>query len=178
MLKLVQRNLALRVSSWLLVAFALVFAPVVAIAHAEDIASTLEATPALGDLSDTQHVAQLVLNAVMTKQWGLLASLLVLLIVAALRKYVPEKTKVGMWLRTRPGGIVTNVLVSLAGAFSTLFLSGAQFSADMVLKALSIALGASGGWSIWKNLNDALNERRAQAAGKAAAENPADVLNQ
>lgn len=173
MLKHLRRSLAFQMSFFFLTVTALVFAPLVAFAQTD-----AGIAPILGDPTDIHQMAQLVLNAVMTKQWGLLASLAVLITVASLRKYVPEKTKVGVWVRTRLGGIITNLLITLAGAFSTLFLSGAPFSLDMVLKALSIALGASGGWAIWKNIKDAMDEKKAQAAGEAAAAKPTDVLNQ
>lgn len=142
------------------------------------LAQTSPAPVLPADPTDIHAMAQLVLTAIMAKQWGLLASLLVLVTVASLRKYVPESTKVGAWFRTKLGGILTAFVLSLAGAFATLFLAGAPFSGALVLKALSISLGASGGWSIWKNIREALDEKKAQSAGTDATKAPTDTLNQ
>lgn len=126
---------------------------------------------------DFGALAKLIWDAVMNKQWGLVASLAILLAVAALRKFVPETTKVGAWLRTKLGGIVTNFAITLSGAFATAFMSGHTFSADLVFKALSVALTASGGWAIYKNVREALDEKKAQEKGADAAKKPDDTLN-
>lgn len=130
-----------------------------------------------GDPTDIGAMANLILGAVMNKQWGLLASLLVLLTVAGLRKWVPETSKLGGWLRTKLGGIIANFAVTLSGTFATMFLAGAPFSFDMVLKALSVALSAAGGWAIFKNVSEAMDELKAQKTGLAAAAAPDDTLN-
>lgn len=166
-------RLEVRMTAFFLAVTAIVFMPLWALA--EDTVSA--APPMLGDPTDVQAMAKLVLDAVMNKQWGLLASLAVLITVSSLRKYVPEHTKVGLWFRTKLGGIISAFAVSLSGAFATLFLAGGVFSLDMVLKALSVALGASGGWSIWKNVREALDEKKAQEAGTDAAAAPKDTLN-
>lgn len=134
--------------------------------------------PVLADPTDIHQMAALVLNAVMQKQWGLLASLATLITVASLRKYVPEKTKVGAWFRTRLGGIVMAFVTTASGAFATAFLAGAPFSLDMVLKVLSVTLAASGGWAIFKNVRDAIDEKKAMAAGTDAVKVPNDTINQ
>lgn len=138
-------------------------------------AVTLPAAALGGD--DLGALAKLIWDAVMNKQWGLVASLGVLLVVAGLRKFVPEKTQVGAWLRTKLGGIVSNFVVTLAATFATMFASGHAFSADMVFKALSVALSAAGGWAIYKNVREAIDEKRAQDAGTDAAKKPDDTLN-
>lgn len=130
------------------------------------------------DPSDPGSVAKMLLDAVMNKQWGIVASLSVTAIVAGLRKWVPEATTLGKWFRTKLGGIIVNLVVTLGLAFLTLFAAGGTFSADLVLKALSVALGASGGWSIVKNITEAVAEAKAQKAGTAAASVPTDTLNQ
>lgn len=139
--------------------------------------ATLPIAPGLADPNDLGAIANLIWNAIMTKNWGLCASLAVLFSVAALRKWVPEHTVVGKWLRTRLGGIITNFAVTLAGAFSTMFLSGHTLSAEMVFKAVSVSLTAAGGWAIYKNIRDAMDEKKAAKAGEAAAATPADTLN-
>jgi len=121
------------------------------------------------DFTDLGAIAKLAYDAVMNKQWGLLASVVIAALIAGLRKWVPESTKVGAWLRTKLGAIVTNFALSLASAFATAFAAGASFSADLVFKALSVAFAASGGWAIYKNITEAVAESKAQKAG---AESP------
>lgn len=132
------------------------------------------------DPTDLGAMAKLIWDAIMAKQWGLVASLAVLLIVAGLRKWLPEKSKVGAWVRSRIGGIVSNFLLTLAGAFATMFLAGQTFSADMVFKALTVSLTASGGWAIFKNVRDAIEEAKAAKAGADAAKQdpPGTAINQ
>lgn len=139
-----------------------------------------EAAPAFvlpSDPTDLGAMAKLAFDAVINKQWGLLAALLVTVTVASLRKFVPETTKVGTWLRSKLGGIITNFVLSLSGAFSAMLMSGAPFSVDLVFKAVSIALTASGGWAIYKNISEAVGEAKAAKAGVVAAETPAETLN-
>jgi len=130
------------------------------------------------DPSDPGTVAKLLLDAVMNKQWGIVASLSVTALVAGVRRWVPEHTVVGKWFRTRLGGLVTNLVITLGMAFLTLFVAGGTFSLDLVIKALSVALGASGGWSVFKNITEAIAERKAQTAGTDAAEKPTGTLDQ
>lgn len=129
------------------------------------------------DPTDPGSVAQMLLDAVMSKQWGIVVSLAITALVAGLRKWVPEGTKLGAWFRTKLGGIVTTLLISLGMAFLTQFVAGGQFSVALVVRALSVAVGASGGWSIWKNISEALAEKKAQTAGTTAADAPTDTLN-
>lgn len=114
------------------------------------------------DLTDLGSIAKLAYDAVMNKQWGLLASVVIAAVIASLRKWVPESTKAGAWLRSKLGAIITNFALSLATAFATGFLAGQPFSADLVFKALSVSLAASGGWAVWKNLNEAIEEAKGQ----------------
>lgn len=132
------------------------------------------------DLSDLGSDSKAIFDAVQNHQWGLVASLVVLLVVLLLRKYVPETSTFGTWVNSKFGGIISNFVLSFGGAFATMFAAGQQFSVGMLVKAFTIALTASGGWSIWKNLNEALEERKAQAAGQAVAadvKKTTDTLN-
>ena len=137
----------------------------------------LAADPAVlpADLTDLGAMGKLILDAVQNKNYGLLASLVVLLAVAALRKWTPETSKLGAWLKSKLGGMVTSLALSLGGAFATAFMAGASFSLELCLKALTVALTASGGWAIYKNFREALDEGKAQTAGVEASENKAKV---
>ena len=154
-------------------------APAAALAQAA--AGTVGTTTQLiipADPTDIASMANLMLSAVAHRQWGLLASLLVLCVVAVLRKAVPEQTQVGKWFRTKLGGILLNLAVSVAGAFAAAFLAGQSFSLPMVLGVVQVALSAAGGWAIGKNLLEAVQESKAaQVGAAAAAAAPTDTLN-
>lgn len=131
-----------------------------------------------GPMEHIDVCAQVALDAFVNKQWGLLVSLAVLLIVAGLRKFTPDDSKLGAWFRSKLGAIISNFVLSLGGGFATQFLAGAPFSAALVLKAITVALTASGGWAIYKNLREAINDNKAQRAGTAAAATePEKVVN-
>lgn len=162
----------MNLKKWLALPMLLCLVPV--FAFAQDAAAP---TMMAFDPTDLGSVAKLLLEAIMQKQWGIVVSLSITAVVAGLRKWVPETTALGKWFRTRLGGILTNLALSLGLAFLTLFMAGGALSADLVLKALSIALGASGGWSIVKNITEAIEESKAQKAGADAAATPPTTLD-
>lgn len=147
---------------------ALAFMPV---ALAQDVA------PSLPNPDNIEGIAQLLWDAIMNKQWGLVASLGVMFAVAALRKWVPATTKVGAWLKSKLGGIITNFTLALSGAFATAFMSGHTITGPLVIKAIGVALGAAGGWAIVKNISEAIDEAKAKKAGEAAAADPGPTLD-
>lgn len=126
---------------------------------------------------DVAGLSQLVISAVQSGNWALVASLVVMGLVAGLRRWVPESTDAGKWLRSKVGGIVTNLVLSLAGSLATLLLAGGTFSLSLLFQAISVALGASGTWSIYKNIREALDEGKAQTAGEAAQVDPPAMLD-
>jgi len=139
------------------------------------------ATPAVDllafDPSDPGSVAKMLMDAVMKKQWGIVASLALTAVIAGLRKWTPEASAFGKWMRSKLGALITNFALALGTAFLTLFVAGEAFNFPLVVKALSIALGASGGWSIFKAITEAIAEKKAQTAGAAAVVAPTDTLN-
>ena len=126
---------------------------------------------------DVAGLSQLVISAVQSGNWALVASLVVMGLVAGLRRWVPESTGAGKWLRSKVGGILANLVLSLAGSLATLLLAGGTFSLPLLFQALSVALGASGTWSVYKNIREALDEGKAQAAGEAAQVDPPTMLD-
>ena len=137
--------------------------------------------PVSVDAVDPVKLAQMVLEAVNTKNWGLLVSAAVTALVWAARRFVPEHTKVGTFMRTRLGGLITNFAFVLGGGFITMFIAHREPTAAIVWQTLDMVLKAAGGWAIVKNMMDAANEAKAQQAGTAAAAvvpaPPADPLN-
>ncbi|TQF09182.1 hypothetical protein FJV41_45945 [Myxococcus llanfairpwllgwyngyllgogerychwyrndrobwllllantysiliogogogochensis] len=120
--------------------------------------------------------AQLLLDAVTSRNYALLAALVVVLLVYLLRKFggafIP-------FLRTDRGGAVLVLGVSLAGAVANALAAGAPFSLALLVTALKVALTAAGGFTVIKRLvfGTPAIERAGQAgelaagqvAGKAAA---------
>lgn len=157
-----------------LVLFVSLFLPALAFAQAvaEPVTNLLAFDP-----SDPGSVAKMLVDAVMLKQWGIVASLALTAIVAGLRKWTPEASAFGKWMRTKLGALITNFALALGTGFVTLFVAGEHLSLALVVKALTIAVGASGGWSIIKAITEAIAEKKAQAAGAAAAAAPKDPLN-
>ena len=127
--------------------------------------------------SDPGAVIQLVYSTIMNKQWGALVALLVTLIVWALRRFVPATSGFGAFLSSKLGGMISNFLLSAGGITASALLAGAPFTFDVVSKIVVATLVAAGGWAIIKNFTEALDERKAQAAGAAAAKAPTDTLN-
>lgn len=120
---------------------------------------------------------KLLYAAVMGKNWWLLASLGIVFVVSAVRRWVPEKTKVGIWLRGKLGGLITNFTSTFGSGLAVMLLAGQPFSVDLLFKALGIALAAAGGWSVFKTIREAIVEKKAAEDGKAAASNPGPTLN-
>lgn len=129
------------------------------------------------DLNDLGAVAKTVLDGVQNHQWGLVISTVILLLILSLRKFTPETSRFGIWIQSKLGAIISNFALSFGGAFVTMFAAGQHFTVSMFFRALTIALTASGGWAVFKNFNEAVAEKRAQAAGLEAAANPKDELN-
>lgn len=131
--------------------------------------------PAPVDFTDLGAVAQNVWEAIINRQWGLVASLGVVLIILAARRFVPAETAVGAWIASKLGAVISNFVLSFGAAFATMFAAGQSFTSVMLFKALSVALSAAGGWAIWKNVNEAIQEKKAQTAGEAVAADPKKV---
>lgn len=129
------------------------------------------------DPGNVEVYVRLAMHAVVTGQWALLVSIILTLLVAGLRKWVPETWKLGVWLRSKVGGMASSFLLALGLGFVTVLLSGQPFSVAVVLKALQIALGASGSWAVYKNIREAINEKKAAAAGADAAATPGGTLD-
>jgi hypothetical protein len=132
------------------------------------------------DPDNLEAVLSLVGEAVMKGQWGVVASVLIAALIAGLRKYIPETTGFGKVIRTKVGAIVTNFLLSAAVTTAALLTSGTVISWNFVLKVLTVAFAAAGGWSIVKALVEVVTGNKdapAQEAGKAAAEDPKPTLD-
>lgn len=131
----------------------------------------------VADPTNIETALKLLSHAVMNGQWGLLVSFLLTALIAGLRKWVPEETKVGKWFRSKLGALSSAFGLSLGLAFVTQFGAGLPFSLAMVIKALSVAFGAVGGWAAYKNVREAIAESKAVDAGAAAVKAPDSTLD-
>lgn len=113
-------------------------------------------------------LSRIVLNAVVGRNWGLLVAILAAALLAGLRRWIPATTVVGKWFASKVGIVIMNFALHLALMFATLFMSGGTLSAALILRALTMAVTASGTWSIYKSVAEAVNEAKAQSAGAAA----------
>jgi hypothetical protein len=134
------------------------------------------------DPSNIETFARVVFNAVMTKNWALVAALAVVGLVFVARKYLAPKVP---FLATGRGGALLVMVTSLAGAIANAVLAGAPFNVGLLLKAAGVAFTAAGGFAMAKKLifgDDAAAVQRVEAAGLAAeskteVKTPMDVVN-
>ncbi len=109
------------------------------------------ASPDDGSLLD---LARPVFDAVMHGQWWLGASLAVVLLCAAARKYLPDNYG-GKFIRGDVGGVLLAFMMSFGGAVATALTAGAAMSGLVALTALKIALAAAGGYTVIHKLASA-----------------------
>lgn len=122
------------------------------------------------DPSNLEAFAQLVLSAVTSGNWALLASLVLVGVVFFARKfggkYVP-------FLLTARGGALLALLGGVAGAIATSLLAGGPVTSTLVLQGLTVGFAAAGGWTVLKKLlfGDVAQEaiQGAEVAGQTAA---------
>ena len=114
-----------------------------------------------GDAPDA--VAKLIFTAVTEKNWALLAAVLLSVGVWGARKLpVP-------FFKTKLGGILLTLVGASTGALSTALVAGQPLTVGLAVKTISIGVMAAGGWSVFKNFLEHFEEKKAQAAGVAAA---------
>jgi len=129
------------------------------------------------DLTDLSQVGLVLFDAVQNKQWGLLVSFGIAVLIALARKYIPETNPIGKFISTKFGAIISNFTLSLSGAFATMFVAQQPFDVSMIKTAVAIALSASGGWAIYKNLKEAWEEMQTAKTVEKVVEKPLDTLN-
>ncbi|SDX82697.1 hypothetical protein SAMN05444383_113109 [Myxococcus xanthus] len=117
--------------------------------------------------SNLEEFARLLLDAVTSRNYALLAALVVVVLVDLLRKFgggfIP-------FFNTDRGGAVLVLGVSLAGAVANALAAGAPFTLALLLTALQVALTAAGGFTIIKRiLFRSAAIARAELAGALAA---------
>lgn len=102
-------------------------------------------------MSQIQAWLEQVHNAVMMKQWWLLASLALVAAVAGIRWVVPKvHGKLGDWLNTEHGAITLVFVTSILGAFGTALGGGVRPTWDVLWRALEVGMGSAVGYPVVK----------------------------
>jgi hypothetical protein len=154
------------------------------------ILSTLAQIPDPG--ADVSGFLRLLFDALASKNFGLFAAAVVILLVFATRKWgahAPGKAlQFVRWLATtNRGGVVLSFLWALALGFGGAFASGAAITLNLVLSLVTAALAAIGGFVavskfLFPSGADKAQDIEAKAAGvvvvaKAGPEAAADAIN-
>ena len=114
--------------------------------------------------ADPGGFAQFLLNAIMSKQWGLFGAVLVTGLVTVIKIWGPKLPLIGGALEKFLGftwaPILLAVVGSVAGALGTALLAGGPISAGLVLQAILVGLGGVGVFEA---------QKAARAKGEAAS---------
>jgi hypothetical protein len=102
--------------------------------------------------NDFAGFAKLFKEAAKNGNWKLLAVLLVIGIVWALRKYGVLIPKVGDFLKSARGGAILTILTGVFGVIAAGLVSSGKFSAGLIWDGILLGLTAAGGWTIVKKL--------------------------
>lgn len=130
---------------------------------------TPELTQTVVDPDQTGAFLRAFADAVSSRNWPLVAALVVVCAVWAVRKFGAARVP---WLSTDRGGAVLVLATSLAGAVATALLGGAAFSLPLLVQALSVALSAAGGFNLVKKLATA-----PAPAAPAPVASPMSIVN-
>ena len=105
--------------------------------------------PAAPDEIDPVNVARLVVDALGSKNWSLLACAGVLAVVYLARRF---GAAFWPWLRSDMGGVVLSSATAILLTLTSTLSAGKPFSLSLLLGAILTAAGASGFWSWGKKL--------------------------
>jgi hypothetical protein len=111
-------------------------------------ATAAAATAVTSDDASLLELAKPVMDAVMKGNWWLAAALSVILLTSATRKYLPDSWG-GKYVRSDVGGMLTEFMLSFAGAIATAAAAaGTLFVMEgaLALTALKIGFAAVGGF--------------------------------
>ena len=130
------------------------------------------------DALDLGQVFTGISDAAKTGNWAALTALSVVAVVFLVRRYDSSIPLIGAKLdaalNTKLGGWAANFVVSAASAVGAAVLSGGAVSTGLILKALGLGLSSAGVWELIRDLFG--NGKLSDAAGAAAAKNPASIL--
>jgi hypothetical protein len=100
-----------------------------------------------------QDFANQILDAATHRQWALLAALLLVGGVAAVRWIAPKlHDKIGAFLNTQRGGALLALIGGAAGAVATSLIAGKALNLQLVIGSFSVSFMAIGGWNAFYDL--------------------------
>lgn len=100
--------------------------------------------PVTADALDISAYAKLILDAVHAGNWALVASLSVVVITWAARKY---GAKFWPFIATDAGGALSTILLGVSGAMASALAAGAAPSPALMVKGIEVGLAAAGGYA-------------------------------
>lgn len=101
------------------------------------------------DAAQVNEAFGLMLQAARDRNWAMLAALIVVAVVWAIR-YLGEP--VLPWLGTDKGGAVVSLVTAWAGAVVSALAAGQPVDMELFVSSLGVAATASGGWTLAKKL--------------------------
>lgn len=119
-------------------------------------------TPDVGTL-DPVAFLKLIFDAIQNKNWGAVASIVVVLFVWAVRKFDAKLPVVGPYvdraLNTKIGGWVFNFATVAAGALGTAVLAGQPITWALLGGVATVGLGSTSIWELIKDVKEWLDSR-------------------
>jgi len=131
---------------------------------------TLAADPS----DDLGKLALVLLKAVQDRNWWLVVSLVLSLVLAGVRKIGPGLLEGrwpagAAWLKSDVGGAVLVLGLGILGGIATALAGGAPIGAGLLIDALKVSLGSAGGFVLVKKLFG-FSSAKVEAAGQAAVD--------
>ena len=134
-----------------LLALTFVLLPVLAFASDGGVAavSSPVAAPVVTAPSAPGAILQGLLNAFQSRNWTMVAALLLIGVVALIRYAAPKlHGATGAWLNSNRGGSTLVLVCGILGAIGTALFGGAHISAQLILSGVLVGVMASGGWNV------------------------------
>lgn len=97
-------------------------------------------------------LARPVYDAIMGGHYIAAAAFALVLAVALVRRYAPDKSKVQTFVHSDAGAAVTTLLMAFGGAMATATLGGAAWHWAMLWTSATVAFAAAGSYAIIKKL--------------------------
>jgi hypothetical protein len=105
--------------------------------------------PVVSPDTDPGGFAGVILDALKSSNWRLLAVLVVILAVWLLRRF---GGKAWPWLATDRGGAVCALVMGMAATLAGILAAGGKLSGKALLDGLVLAFSSAGGWALVKKM--------------------------
>lgn len=131
---------------------------------------------------DFEGLARVLYRAIQGGQWATVISVVIVLLVAGLKKWGKHIPNVGPFLETTLGGWTLNFLTTASGSLSVAAMAGAPVTWVLLAKIAALAFSTAGALEFLRDLGDWWKRKRtpleaAKDAGAAAAADPGPTIN-